>query len=54
MLWRLFHDEDGQDVVEYALLASLVSIAAIAVITLVGPLLIDIYQNVVDALTPAP
>jgi len=51
MLWRLFKDEEGQDIIEYALLASLISIAAIAVIVLIGPLLIAIYQGIVDALT---
>jgi Flp pilus assembly pilin Flp len=27
---RLFHDEDGQDLIEYALLASLLAVACIA------------------------
>jgi Flp pilus assembly pilin Flp len=51
MIWRLFHDEEGQDIIEYALLASLISIAAILVIALIGPLLIIIYQRIVTALT---
>ena len=43
--------EEGQTMVEYALLVFLISIAAIAVILLIGPRLIDVFQQVVDALT---
>ncbi|MBU8932635.1 MAG: Flp family type IVb pilin [candidate division Zixibacteria bacterium] len=50
MLWRLFHDEEGQDIIEYALLASLISIAAIAAIVLIGPALVLIYEAIVAAL----
>ena len=46
MIWRLFRDEEGQDIIEYALLASLISIAAIAVIILIGPQLIIIYNKI--------
>lgn len=52
MLKRLFRDEKGQDMVEYALLAAFISIVAIGVIKLIGPLVNDIYVNVQDALTP--
>jgi Flp pilus assembly pilin Flp len=44
--------DEGQDVVEYALLAAFISIVAIAVIKLIGPLVNTIYTNVKDALTP--
>ena len=46
----LNRDEDGQDMVEYALLAALISIVAIAIIILVGPYLQDLFQDVVNAL----
>ena len=52
MLKKLFKDERGQDMVEYALLASFISIVAIATIKLIGPLVETIYTNVKNALTP--
>ena len=39
--------------VEYALLAALISIVAIGIIVLVGPYLTDIFQDVVNALGAA-
>ena len=36
MLRKLFHDEQGGEVMEYALIAGLIVVAAIAVITSVG------------------
>jgi len=52
MLKRFFKDERGQDMVEYALLASFISIVAIATIKLIGPLVNTIYVDVKNALTP--
>lgn len=45
--------EEGQDMIEYALLAALISIVAIAVIILVGPYLRNLFQDVVNALASA-
>jgi Flp pilus assembly pilin Flp len=45
--------EEGQDMIEYALLAALISIVAIAIILLVGPYLINLFQDVVNALNSA-
>jgi pilus assembly protein Flp/PilA len=45
--------EEGQDMIEYALLAALISIVAIAVILLVGPYLRNLFQDVVNALGTA-
>ncbi|HEY8687512.1 MAG TPA: Flp family type IVb pilin [Chloroflexota bacterium] len=42
--------EEGQDMIEYALLAALISIVAIAIILLVGPYLKNLFQDVVNAL----
>ena len=53
-LKNLFMDEKGQDMIEYALLGSFISIVAIAVLILIGPLVVTIYQNIESALTPAP
>jgi pilus assembly protein Flp/PilA len=50
---NLTNREEGQDMVEYALLAALISIVAIAIIILVGPYLKDLFQDVVNALGTA-
>ena len=49
---RLGKEEDGQDMVEYAVLASFLSIFAIAAIRTIGPLVTTLYNNVQGALTP--
>jgi len=51
MLFRLIRDEKGQDMVEYALLASFISIVAIATLRLIGPLVNAIYVAIQTALT---
>ncbi|MGI8827783.1 MAG: Flp family type IVb pilin [Chloroflexota bacterium] len=45
--------EDGQDMVEYALLASLLSIVAIAAIFLVGPAMQHLFSHIAGALRAA-
>jgi pilus assembly protein Flp/PilA len=45
--------EEGQDMIEYALLAALISIVAIAIILLIGPYLVNLFQDVVNALGTA-
>lgn len=50
---RLFNREEGQDMIEYALLAALISIVAIAIIILVGPYLKNLFQDVVNGLGSA-
>ena len=50
-LRSLFQDEGGQDIIEYGLLAFFISIAAIATIKLIGPLLVTIYEAIETALT---
>ncbi len=50
LIERLTTREEGQDMIEYALLAALISIVAIAVILLIGPKLTGIFQNVVNGL----
>lgn len=45
--------EDGQDMIEYALLAALISVVAIAAITLVGPHVSDLFNTVSSALNGA-
>jgi len=48
---RFLHDDTGQDMIEYALLAAFISIVAIIAIRAIGPLVNTIYQNVQAALT---
>jgi Flp pilus assembly pilin Flp len=50
LIARLGVREEGQDMVEYALLAALISIVAIAIILLLGPYLQDLFQDVVNSL----
>ena len=50
-LWMRLRREEGQAMVEYGILVALISIAAIAVILLIGPQLTTIFQNVLDALS---
>lgn len=45
-------NDEGQDMVEYALLAAFISIVAITTIKAIGPLIQTIYTNVQNALTP--
>jgi pilus assembly protein Flp/PilA len=47
---RFTEREEGQDMIEYALLAALISIVAIAVIILIGPYLKNLFQDVVNGL----
>jgi len=50
-LKKLIREEQGQDMVEYALLAAFISIVAIVTIRNIGPLVDAVYQNVQSALT---
>jgi Flp pilus assembly pilin Flp len=45
--------DDGQDVVEYALLAGLISIVAIGIIVLLGPVLRNAFQDIINAVNSA-
>jgi Flp pilus assembly pilin Flp len=51
MFLRLFRDEKGQDMIEYALLGSFISIVAIVAIRAIGPLVNTIYVAIQTALT---
>ena len=42
--------EEGQGLVEYALILVLVAVVVIVVLTLLGPAIGDIFSNIVDAL----
>jgi len=53
MLKKFFQDERGQDMIEWGLLASFISIVAIAAILLIGPKVKDYIDDVNTALPPA-
>jgi Flp pilus assembly pilin Flp len=46
-------EEEGQDIVEYALLAAFIAIVAVAILIQMAPLIQGIYQRVLDALAQA-
>ena len=50
VLARLGADDDGQDLIEYGLLAALISIIAVVVITNVGTKLLTSYQDIEAAI----
>jgi pilus assembly protein Flp/PilA len=50
---KLRRQEEGATMIEYGLLAALVSIAAIGALTLLGPALQTTFQAVVTAVTGA-
>lgn len=54
LLKRFVKEESGATMVEYAILVALVSVAAIGVITLIGPEITAAFQTVTGALPDAP
>jgi Flp pilus assembly pilin Flp len=46
----LLRDEQGQDMVEYGLLAAFLSIAALLTVKAIGPLVAALYQVIHDAI----
>ena len=49
-LKRLLREEEGQALTEYGLLVGLIAIGVIAVLALIGPELVQIFQAVLDRL----
>jgi len=43
--------EDGQDLVEYALLAALLSIVSIAALNVLGPAIAAVWDQITDAIS---
>jgi pilus assembly protein Flp/PilA len=50
MLKKFLLDDDGASLIEYALIAALISIVAIATLTQVGTRVNTTFQNIRDAL----
>ena len=53
MARKLRRQEEGATMIEYGLLAALVSIAALAALQSLGPALLNIFNQVVNAITGA-
>ena len=51
LLSILLRDDSGQDLIEYALLASLISIVSVAALQILGPTIAGLFQTVNDALS---
>lgn len=47
----ILHDEHGQDLIEYGLLGSFISISAIATLRIIGIPIDTMYQNVLAELS---
>jgi pilus assembly protein Flp/PilA len=45
------HNEKGQGLVEYALVLVLVAVVVIAILTLLGPQIGEVFSQIVDALS---
>lgn len=51
---RLYSEEEGQGLVEYALIVALISIVAIVMMDQVGDQIKTTFTNIKTALTPTP
>lgn len=52
LLGRLVREEEAQDLIEYALLAAFISLAAIAVLITIGPVIAAKFTEIQEALAP--
>ena len=43
--WKLLTEEEGQDLIEYALLAALLSLISFAALTNLGPVVSDVWPR---------
>jgi Flp pilus assembly pilin Flp len=50
LLERILRDEEGQDMIEYALLGGLLSIVGIAAVQVIGPIIQGIFEDIQAAL----
>lgn len=52
LLTRLWRNEDGQDLAEYALLVALIALVVIGAVTLLGTNIRTVFNNIANALNP--
>ncbi len=50
LIVRFIREDEGQDLIEYALLAGLISIAVVAAINLIGARIIVLFDNIKAAI----
>lgn len=50
LLVRFIHEDEGQDLIEYALLAGLITTAVVAVITTIGVRVLDLFSSLSSAI----
>ena len=50
MLKTFIRDEHGEDLIEYGLLASFISISAVAILRIIGAPIIAMFQKVLDGI----
>lgn len=50
---RFSHDDEGQGLVEYALILVLVAVVVIVILALLGPAIGNIFSNIIDSLNTA-
>lgn len=53
-LWKFLRDENGQDLIEYALLAGFISLVAVSAITTVGQGVNTVYENIDGQVSQIP
>ena len=49
----LFHNDEGQDLLEYALLVALIALVAVLAVTAAGGSVKTIFENIANALSKA-
>ncbi len=52
LLTRLWRNEEGQDLAEYALLIALIALVVIVAVTLLGTRIQAVFNNIAGALNP--
>jgi len=52
LLTRLWRNEEGQDLAEYALLIALIALVVIVAVTLLGTRIQTVFNNIAAALNP--
>lgn len=50
--WCRMHREDGQDLIEYALLTALITLVAVSAVSAVGATIRDVFWNVIASSMP--
>jgi Flp pilus assembly pilin Flp len=53
LLWHLWHETEGQDLVEYSLLLSFIALAAIGIMRNFGHTVTSLFSIIASALTSA-